>query len=224
MKKNLFKRAMAMGLSVLMVSGLSGCNGSEGKDFTLEGGDPNDLPQQISMMADTVVLPENGLSNFCDEFKKQTGIGLSVEKPDHAKYYEKVTLAFASEEPADLIEMGSTYYPELANSGALWDMTDAWNNSTSNCKKIIDEQYVDALKINGQLYGFPMSAGNGTVTYVREDWLKEAGLDAPYEDLSDIDNLSDEEQSAMITEHKKRISNVYNKIQKEREAFMKTVG
>ena len=119
------------------------------------------------MMADTVVLPENGLSNFCDEFKKQTGIGLSVEKPDHAKYYEKVTLAFASEEPADLIEMGSTYYPELANSGALWDMTDAWNNSTSNCKKIIDEQYVDALKINGQLYGFPMSAGNGTVTYVR---------------------------------------------------------
>ena len=156
MKKNLFKRAMAMGLSVLMVSGLSGCNGSEGKDFTLEGGDPNDLPQQISMMADTVVLPENGLSNFCDEFKKQTGIGLSVEKPDHAKYYEKVTLAFASEEPADLIEMGSTYYPELANSGALWDMTDAWNNSTSNCKKIIDEQYVDALKINGQLYGFPM--------------------------------------------------------------------
>ena len=42
--------------------------------------------------------------NFCDEFKKQTGIGLSVEKPDHAKYYEKVTLAFASEEPADLLK------------------------------------------------------------------------------------------------------------------------
>ena len=52
----------------------------------------------------------------------------------------------------------------------------------------------------------------------------EAGLDATYEDLSDIDNLSDEEQSAMITEYKKRISNVYNKIQKERETFMKTVG
>ena len=43
----------------------------EGKGlYTLEGGDPNDLPQQISMMADTVVLPEMVLSNFCDEFKK----------------------------------------------------------------------------------------------------------------------------------------------------------
>ena len=52
----------------------------------------------------------------------------------------------------------------------------------------------------------------------------EAGLDSPYEDLSDIDNLSDEEQSTIITEQKARISNVYNKIQKEREAFMKTVG
>ena len=28
----------------------------------------------------------------------------------------------------------------------------------------------------------------------------EAGLDSPYEDLSDIDNLSDEEQSTIITE------------------------
>ena len=44
----------------------------------------------------------------------------------------------------------------------------------------------------------------------------EAGLDSPYEDLSDIDNLSDEEQSTIITEQKARISNVYNKIQKER--------
>ena len=52
----------------------------------------------------------------------------------------------------------------------------------------------------------------------------EACLDSPYEDLSDIDNLSDEEQSTIITEQKARISNVYNKIQKEREAFMKTVG
>ncbi len=62
-----------------------------------------------------------------NSFKRAMAMGLSVEKPDHAIYYEKVTLAFASEEPADLIEMGSTYYPELANSGALWDMTDAWS-------------------------------------------------------------------------------------------------
>ena len=69
--------------------------------------------------------------------------------------------------------------------------------------------------------------GNDPSTKTRVDELLdkyEAGLDSPYEDLSDIDNLSDEEQSTIITEQKARISNVYNKIQKEREAFMKTVG
>ena len=40
----------------------------------------------------------------------------------------------------------------------------------------------------------------------------EAGLDSQYEDLSDIDNLSDEEQSTIITEQKARISHVYNKM------------
>lgn len=51
----------------------------------------------------------------------------------------------------------------------------------------------------------------------------EAGLDAPYEDLSDIDNLSDEEQSAMITEYKKRISNVYNDLRVKRYSSKDTV-
>ena len=179
MKKNVLKRVSALGLSMLMVTSLTGCPKSNEAPFTLEGGDPDDLPAEISMMVDTSMTEENGLQMVCDEYEKQTGIKLTFEKPDHAKYYEKVTLSFASEEPNDIIEMGSTYYPELANSGALWDMTEAWENSTSNCKQIVDEAYVDALRINGQLFGFPMAAGNGTITYVRQDWLDEAGLDAP---------------------------------------------
>lgn len=180
MKKNVFKRVTAVGLSMIMVTGLAACNSSGGADeIDLSYGDPDDKPEVITIMADTVMEVENGLNDVCEEYYNRTGIKLEVEKPDHAKYYEKVTLSFASEEPADIIEMGSTYYPELANSGALWDMTEAWEKSTSNCKKIIDEDYVDALKINGVLYGFPMAAGNGTITYVRQDWLDEAGLDAP---------------------------------------------
>ena len=60
----------------------------------------------------------------------------------------------------------------------------------------------------------------------KEDFLEryEAGLDDPYDELSDIDSISTEEEQQMIQEQKAHISNVYNKIQKEREAFMKTVG
>lgn len=179
MKKNVLKRVSALGLSMLMVTSLTGCPSTSDEPIDVSYGDPDDLPAEISMMMDTCMTEENGLQMVCDEYEKNTGIKLTFEKPDHAKYYEKVTLSFASEEPNDIIEMGSTYYPELANSGALWDMTEAWEKSTSNCKQIVDEAYVDALRINGQLFGFPMAAGNGTITYVRQDWLDEAGLDAP---------------------------------------------
>lgn len=179
MKKNLLRRVSALGLSMVMVTSITGCTKDDAGTLNLEYGDPNNKPAEISLMADTIMTQENGLDQFCAEYEKQTGIKLTIEKPDHAKYYEKVTLSFASEEPNDIIEMGSTYYPELASSGALWDMTEAWARSTSNCKNIVDEDYVDALRINGKLFGFPMAAGNGTITYVRQDWLDEAGLDAP---------------------------------------------
>ena len=60
----------------------------------------------------------------------------------------------------------------------------------------------------------------------KEEFLDryESGLDDPYDELSDYDNISSEEEQQMIQEQKARISNVYNKIQKERETFMKTVG
>lgn len=178
MKKNLFIKLTSLGLAVVMASGLAACdNGS-----TPNGGgqaESNEKPESIKMTFDTCMTFENGLQEVADQYEANTGIKLELEKPDHAKYYEKITLSFASGNPADVIEMGSTYYPENANNGALWDMTAAWDNTTSKAKEIIDPSYVDALKIDGVLYGFPAAAGNGTITYVREDWLNDAGLELP---------------------------------------------
>lgn len=174
MKKNLFRRATAVGLSVLMAAGFTACADKGLQEARLEAGDPDDKPAEVTLMADTIMTFENGIEDVAKEYEANKGIKLSIEKPDHAKYYEKVTMSFASEEPADVIEMGSTYYPELANSGALWDMTQAWDSSELKGTGIVEESYVNALKINGKLFGFPMAAGNGTCTYVREDWLDQA--------------------------------------------------
>lgn len=177
MKKNFARRAAALSLSVMMVSGITAC-GPKDTEPQVDTNNP-DKPAEITAMMDTVMTFENGLQDVCDEYAAKTGITLKIDKPDHNKYYEKVTLSFASEEPCDVIEMGSTYYPDMAGAGALWDMTDAWENTEEPGKAIMETEYVDALKIDGKLYGFPMAKGNGTITYVREDWLKEAGLEAP---------------------------------------------
>lgn len=176
MKKNLLTRAGALGLSVLMMSGITACGDS---GSSKSSGSSEDKPSEISVTATTCMTFENGLQLVCDRYEELTGIKLTVDKPDHNKYYEKVTLSFAAETPSDVIELGSTYYPEYANNGVLWDMTEAWDTTDAPAKAITDEAYVEALKIDGSLYGFPMAAGNGTITYVRQDWLDEAGLDLP---------------------------------------------
>ncbi len=236
MKKNVIKRFVAFGLSVMMITGVTGCGYSDLKP-SQDGGDVTAKPESIKVMADTILEEANGLQDFCTEYERLTGIKLTVEKPDHAKYYEKVTLSFAAEQPADIIQMGSTYYPELANSQALWNMTDAWDNpeydgqegweNRDKVKKIIDNDYVDALRIDvnvpvldeegqaitdslgtpetefkeQQLYGFPMDAGNGTVTYVRKDWLDQLGLEQPknYEEfIAMLQAFKDNEGVGMI--------------------------
>ena len=163
-----------MGLAVIMASGMTSC----GKKAE-ETEEAEVKPEKITMTFDSCMTPENGVDEVCAKYKELTGIELELTKPDHDKYYENVTLSFASGKPSDVIEMNSTYYADYAANRKLWDMTRAWEDSKSAAKNIVDQSYVDALMLNGKLYGFPTVAGNGTVTYVRQDWLDEAGESLP---------------------------------------------
>lgn len=55
----------------------------------------------------------------------------------------------------------------------------------------------------------------------KEDFFEryEAGLDAPYDELSDIDSLSIEEQQQLIQEQKDRISKSYDTVKDIRDKF-----
>ena len=136
-------------------------------------------PTKITFMGTTILTDENGHDEFIAEYKSRTGIDLEIIKPDHNQYYENVNLSFTSGSIPDVIELGSTYYPTYAVNGALWDMTDAWNNSELKASGNVDEKYVDALKIDDKLFGFPMTKGNGTITYLRGDWMEKLNLEVP---------------------------------------------
>ncbi len=139
-------------------------------------------PSKITAMIDTVygsMVDPKTWAPFEAKYKELTGIELKMTKPDHNQYYEQMSLAFASGSAPDVMEIGSINYPTYAINGALWDMTEAWNNSELKASGNATEKYVDGLKIDGTLYGFPMAKGNGTLTYVRKDWLDNLGLAAP---------------------------------------------
>ncbi len=193
MKKNILTKAATVAVALLIVSGLSAC-GSSKKSVALTA---DGKPESISVMATTILTENNGHAEFCAEYERLTGIKLTIEKPEHNQYYEKVGITFAAEEPADVIELGSTYYPSYAAEGVLWDMTDAWESSDlyANSDVVTEKtlKYVDGMRCDSEygedrIYGFPNQRGGGTVTYVRKDWMDALGIENPesYDDFLDM--------------------------------------
>lgn len=193
MKKNFAARAATLAVALLMATGLSAC-GQETRELIPDREKQVDengeikKPDKIKLVSDTHLTEENRRIDFQKKYEELTGIVLELEQPAHNQYYEKINLSFAGGQMPDIMEVGNTYYPNYANYGALFDMTQAWEESELRAKGIVDESYVDALKIDGKLYGFPMTRGNGTVTYVRGDWLEELNMDMPtnYEEFLEM--------------------------------------
>lgn len=185
MKKNLFAKTLAVILS-LTLSGsiLASCTPFTDKSTDVIKSEIDEVgdiikPKSIRIMATTIISPENGSKYIEEEYERRTGIKLILEKPSYCSYYEPLSIAIAANNSPDAFEIGSTYYPQFANDGVLWDMSQAWNESTEPVKSIVNEAYVDALQIDGKLYGFPMSRGNGVISYARGDWMDELNIGNP---------------------------------------------
>ena len=127
-------------------------------------------PEKITIMVDTTLVNQaNGRDAFEARWEELTGIDLVINQPDHSAYYDVMqqTMADPDQWP-DVLIMSSTYYSDFAANGALWDMTEAWENSnTKNSGRFTGDSVIEGLKINGRLYGFSPARGNGCVTYVK---------------------------------------------------------
>lgn len=138
-------------------------------------------PEKITMMVDgTVVTQANGRDAFEARWEELTGIDLVINQPDHDAYYEQVSQTIASGELPDVILLSANYYSSYAAAGLLWDMTDAYENSELKASsRFIGDGVEQGLKIDGKLYGFAPTRGNGCVTYVKQAWLDNCGIKAP---------------------------------------------
>ena len=185
MKSKLLIRLTSLGLAVVTAFGMTACNKAETTESDSGSIGQNavsstvEKPEKITLTFDSCMTVDNGIDQVCDKYKELTGIELELKKPDHDQYYQSIALDFASGSESDVIEMNAANYAQYASEGKLWDMTRTWVNSLSPVKDSVDSSYIDALLLDQKLYGFPTVAGNGTVTYVRQDWLDEAGLEMP---------------------------------------------
>lgn len=182
-----WKQLCCTGLAVTAAASLlSGCGGQEkGKEvksnFTADGEVVK--PEKIVAMVDgTVFTKQNARDEFEARWEELTGIDIEFIQPDHNAYYDVVGQTFASGEKnwPDVILMPSTYYSGYTEEGALWDMTEAFENSElKKSGRLTGEDVIDNMRIGGRLYGLPTNRGNGCITYVKKAWLDNCGLEAP---------------------------------------------
>ncbi len=163
------KKLIALVLALVLCMGLVSANAEVTK------------PEKITIFIDgTVVTKANGQEQFIARWEELTGIDLEIIQPDHDAYYDVLQQQIASGEWPDVMILSSTYYSSYAANGVLWDMTEAWENSaTKNSGRWLGDSVIEGLKIDGALYGFAPTRGNGCVTYVKQTWLDAVGMQAP---------------------------------------------
>ncbi|MDE7047398.1 MAG: extracellular solute-binding protein, partial [Lachnospiraceae bacterium] len=101
-------------------------------------------------------------------------------------YTQKLTMAIASNDLPDLMDLPAEEFSELANAGMLADITDSYDTYASDLLKQTIEVdggiQLASAKVDGRLYGIPqLSAADGTcdLLWIRTDWLENLGLQAP---------------------------------------------
>ena len=164
------KRLLAMVLALALCMGMMAVSASA------EGA------VKIVMFVDNTILNENNGRDAIEARWEELhpGFDLEIVQPDHSAYYDVLQQRMASGDLPDVLLLSSTYYADYASAGLLWDMTEAWENSkTKNSGRFIGDNVFEGLKIDGKLYGFAPTRGNGCITYVKQAWLDACGLEAP---------------------------------------------
>lgn len=101
-------------------------------------------------------------------------------------YTQKLTMAIASNDLPDLMDLPPEEFSELANAGMLADITESYDTYASDLLKQTIEVdggiQLASAKVDGKLYGLPqLSAADGTcdLLWIRTDWLENLGMEAP---------------------------------------------
>ena len=191
------KKILALMMAVSMAGSLAACGGGDSSKGTSKGG-ASDGSTEDGMVELTYMHKLNGTEKYVgdDDINNnvwtrcyQDDLGIKLNYTIAAAgddYTQKLTMAIASNELPDLMDLPPEEFSELANAGMLADITDSYEKDASDLLKQTIEVdggiQLASAKVDGKLYGLPqLSAADGTcdLLWIRTDWLENLGLKAP---------------------------------------------
>ncbi len=181
MKRKLIAALLVTAMATSLVACNKGESASDAQPTT--GGEVNQETGEFEL--DKIVLVINGtltatVENRQDAFEQQwedaVGIDLDIQQLDHSGYADAVGRKFVAGDRMDVILLSSDQYAQYAPTGALWDMSEAFQNASFQ-SRIKYPAVNEGLYRDGKLYGLAPAYGNGCVTYVKKAWLDSVGID-----------------------------------------------
>ncbi len=174
-KRFMGRKVASLALVAAMSASLVACSSNKGTSTGSSGS--GEKPETIKF-AINVGLKDEDSQKWKAEFERLTGITLDYNGPGSgSQYYTDLDLAYANKTEPDVFNIGDGKLTVYAGKGAIADLTELFNNSSLKDK--IDPEVMESITIDGKIYGIPFEQGGGTITYVRQDWLDECGLEAP---------------------------------------------
>ncbi|MGF9695970.1 MULTISPECIES: extracellular solute-binding protein [Paenibacillus] len=198
-----FKRLSLLSLSMILAGTLAACSSGAGsaenetKTPTQQdaGGPLTKYDPPIKL---TSTMNETGKESLAEGdthanniwtrgYKDELGIEVTYDwiVPD-ANYNDKMNVTLASGDLPDVLKVSAVQFEQLHEAGMLEDLTEVYDKYASDLVKEFmsaeDGAGLKPVTKDGKIYAmvsFPGSLDSSDMIWIRQDWLKKVGLEAP---------------------------------------------
>ena len=198
-----FKRLSLLSLSMILAGTLAACSSGAGnavnetKPSTQQdaGGPLTKYDPPIKL---TSTMNETGKESLAEGdthanniwtrgYKDELGIEVTYDwiVPD-ANYNDKMNVTLASGDLPDVLKVSAVQFEQLHEAGMLEDLTEVYDKYASDLVKEFmsaeDGAGLKPVTKDGKIYAmvsFPGSLDSSDMIWIRQDWLKKVGLEAP---------------------------------------------
>ena len=175
--------------SIFLVLALAACSGKQGKEtsgskdgktnLSIMWWGPNER-HEATLKALEIYSEQNQNIKFTPEYLAWDG------------FWQKLPTLAASKTMTDILQMDGAYIDEYVSKGTLADLSDI------DLDGIVDPKIVENLKIDGKLYGVPLSHNGSGIAFNRQE-LESLDITLPQKDWTweDYFNFAKESRSKL---------------------------
>lgn len=137
----------------------------------------------VWIMGDSV----DDIKSIVDEYQADSGVKVNLQSIPWSAVHDKLLTAVASGKGPDVVQMGTTFMAEMADAGALLEMTEIVDSTPDFAPERFFPGNVTTTEFEGGTYGVPWYT-EARVLFYRTDLLQEVGYSvapANWDELKD---------------------------------------